>query len=188
MNEILGLLSGGDLRSDGRANEAADQVIENPTLILDLVAGLGEPDDVVRARAAHALERVSRSHPEMMRPYLGQLIEMAEKDAVPMVRWHLAMIFGNLAVFKEEAGSLTTALYHLLEDGSVFVQSWAIVSLCILGRRDRGRGEEILRRIKAHQNDRSTAIRSKVIKAIRLLEDEHVPMPAGWVKRVSRDV
>ena len=42
MNQVLSWLSGGDLRSDGMANEVADFVLENPTAFEDLFAGLSD--------------------------------------------------------------------------------------------------------------------------------------------------
>jgi hypothetical protein len=61
MNTLLQKLSGGDLRSDGRADEVAEEVTRNPRLLGQLFEGLSEHDDVIRARTAHALERVSRT-------------------------------------------------------------------------------------------------------------------------------
>lgn len=49
--KLLEMLSGGDLRSDGRADEVAEKVIAEPTLLVGLVEGLDNWDDVVRAKA-----------------------------------------------------------------------------------------------------------------------------------------
>ncbi|MFQ5811713.1 MAG: HEAT repeat domain-containing protein [Anaerolineae bacterium] len=182
MNQLLERLTGGDLRSDGQANEVADEVIQYPHLSDKLVEGLNEPDDVVRARTAHALERISRSHPEMLSAHLPQLIEIAKKDEVPMVRWHIVMIFGNLAVFEEKADLMISTLLDLLEDRSTFVKSWSIVSLSVMGREYPSVRGEIISRIRALQNDESVAIRTKVAKALNVLENEDLPMPAGWLK------
>ena len=87
MNELIEMLSGGNLQSDGRANDVADKVVRHPNLFNQLVYGLSESDDVVRARTAHALERISRTHPGMVLGLLPQFVEMAVKDHVPMVKW-----------------------------------------------------------------------------------------------------
>ena len=62
MNALLRKLSGGDLRSDGRANEVAEEVIRTPELLEQLLEGLDEPDDLVRARTVHVMERISRTN------------------------------------------------------------------------------------------------------------------------------
>jgi len=182
MNELLRLLSGGDLRSDGKANSVADEVIEKPDLLQKLLEGLTESDSVIRARTAHALERISRSNPEMLLAHLPQFIDIAKRDEVPMVRWHLAMVLGNLAVLQEQTDTIILSLFHLLGDKSVFVRSWTIASLCILGRIDQDKRAQIIRRIRTLQNDENIAIRARVSKAISLLENENAPIPSGWVK------
>lgn len=181
MNELVSLLAGGDLRSDGRGDEVADEVTQNPALYPLLLEGLDEENDVVRGRTAHALERVSRTRPELLLPYLSQLIVLSFEDELPMVRWHLAMIFGNLSLFPGETDRLVEALYALLGDESVFVRSWAIASLCLIGRDYLARRGEIVGRIVPLAQDPSIAIRTRAKKALTVLEDG-APFPAGWQK------
>jgi hypothetical protein len=182
MYKLLEMLSGGNLQSDGRGNEVADSVLVHPRLFDHLVEGLSESDDVIRARTAHALERISRTHPEMMLGLLPRFVEMAVNDDVPMVRWHVAMIFGNLPLPAEKVNEVISTLFRMLEDKSVFVRSWSIVSLTILGRRYIAERKKIADSISALQRDGSVAVRSKVVKALKVLEDEGEPIPAGWLK------
>lgn len=182
MNQILEWLSGGDLRSDGLANEAAEVVLKNPQLFDDLYAGLSERDDVIRGRAADALEKVSRERPDLVVKHLGELVDLARTDQVVMVKMHLAMIFGHLAVFTEHVDVLHSALFDLMEDDSVFAKSWAIVSLCIIGRKYPQERARIVSRISQLQGDSSVAIRSKVRNALNILTNESAPFPKGWIK------
>lgn len=129
MNQILTWLSGSDLRSDGMANEAAQFVLDNPQVFEDLFSGLSEPDDVIRGRTADALEKVSRDRPDLLIDHLQEMVDLAKTDPVPMVKMHLAMIFGHLAVYEESLELLISALFDLLADESVFTRSWAITSL-----------------------------------------------------------
>jgi HEAT repeat protein len=182
MNEIIVMLSGGSLISDGRANEAADRVLANPELFDRLIEGLSESDVVVRARTAHAMERISRTHPEMVKGLLPKFIEMATFDPVPMVKWHIAMIFGNLPLPVESVDEIIPVLFRMLEDPSVFVKSWALVSLTILGRQFKPLRGAIVDHIRLLLNDRSIAIRSKANKAVKILENDDELIPAGWIK------
>jgi HEAT repeat protein len=182
MNELIKILSGGSLISDGRANEAADRVLANPQLFDQLVEGLSEPDSIIRARTVHALERISRIHPEMVEGLLPKFIEMAVHDPVPMVRWHIAMIFGNLPFPAESVDETISVLFRMLEDPSVFVKSWAMVSLAILGRQYTPMRSGITDHIRPLLDERSVAIRSKAIKAVKILENDGDPIPAGWIK------
>jgi HEAT repeat protein len=183
-NQILTWLSGGDLRSDGMANEAAQVVLDSPEIFCDLMAGLKQPDDVVRARTADALEKIARQRPDLLIEHLKQMIALAETERVPAVKLHLAMIFGHLAVYEEMVGQLITVLNNLLEDESVFTRSWAIASLCILGRKYPGENQRILNRIAQLQSDPSVAIRSRTAKAIALLTNPEKQFPKGWIKSV----
>lgn len=147
-----------------------------------MLEGLNEPDDVIRARTAHALERISRTNPEMIQVLTPQLIKLVLEDRVPMAKWHLAMILGNLTLPEEETNTIVSALFSLLEDESTFVKSRAIVSLCLIGKRDRDKRNKIIERLGPLRGDQSIAIRSKAAKALRVLENEVEPLPAGWAK------
>ena len=101
MNELLEWLAGGDLTSDGASDKVASFVLANPFLINDLVDGFKVQDDVVRGRAADALEKVARSLPEPVSEHLPTLLNSAREDPVPMVRWHLAMLLGHVSMIAE---------------------------------------------------------------------------------------
>ena len=182
MNNLLELLSGGNLQSDGRANDAADEVLRCPELLPQLVEGLADPNDVIRGRTAHALERIGRSAPHMLAPLLPRLYHLGLSDPVPMVRWHVAMILGNSGVTGGQADEALAALLQLLDDGSVFVKSWAIVSLTVLGRDHPPYRPQIIERFSRLRDDPSIAIRSKIRKALDVLVNEKIPIPGGWIK------
>jgi hypothetical protein len=182
MNQILEWLSGGDLRSDGLANEATEAVLKNPQLFDDLYAGLSMPDDVIRGRTADALEKVARQRPELLVAHLPELADISNTDQVPMVKMHLAMIFGHLAFYEEHVDILRSALFVLLDDQSVFAKSWAIVSLCIIARMYPAECDSIIKRIAPLGADSSAAIRTRVRNALNLLTNEDTPFPKGWIK------
>jgi hypothetical protein len=92
------------------------------------------------------------------------------------------MIFGHLALYEELTGRLTKALMDYLEDTSVFVKSWSIVSLCIIGRIYSSENKRIVEALVPLECDSSIAIRSKVKKAIPLLMNDRMPFPMGWIK------
>jgi HEAT repeat protein len=182
MNQILTWLSGGDLRSDGMANEAARFVLENPQILDDLAAGLSEEDDAIRGRTADALEKVARERPDLLIDHLHQMMDLARNEQVPVVKMHLAMIFGHLAVYEEVVEDLISVLYDLLEDESVFTRSWAIASLCIIGRKYPADSQRILNRLSQLQGDPSVAIRSRTSKALSILTNPEKKFPKGWIK------
>jgi HEAT repeat protein len=182
MNQILEWLSGGDLRSDGLADEVAAAVLKSPDLFDDLYAGLSESDDVIRGRTADALEKITRLRPDLIAAHLPEVIDLSKSDRVPMVKMHLGMIFGHLALYEEQIDTLRSALFDLLDDESVFAKSWAIVSLCIIGRMYPQKIDRIVNRISQLQEDNSVAIRSRARKALNILTNPSASFPKGWIK------
>jgi len=181
MNILLRELSGGNLRSDGKANEVAERVMKTPQLLPKLIEGLSEPDEVIRGRTALALERISQSNPELLEGCIPQFIERALTDDVPTVKWHLAIILGNVPL-KRETDAVVSTLFHLLKDESVFVKSWSIVSLTILGREYKRKRKDIREEITLLKHDGSITVRKKVRKALTILQNENEPLPTGWSK------
>ncbi len=182
MNDLLRMLSGGDLRSDGHADQVAEIVLKNPGLFEDLFEGINEGDDLIRGRASHSLEKVSRTHPELFLPHIKPLLKAAQGDNLPMAQWHYAMIFANLAVFPDQVDRFVPVLLEMLVDKSVFVKSWAISGLTIFARLYPKHLEKISGSIALHKDDKSIAIRSKVRNSMEHLLDPTCPLPKGWVK------
>lgn len=182
MNQILQQLTGGDLRSDGLASEVASVVRDHPELVDDLLKGLDASDDVVRARTADALEKLTRDKPEYLLTEISHLIQLAQRDRIPMVRWHAAMSLTNLLALNQQVNQIATTLLGLLQDKSPFVKSWAIAGLCVLGRRYPRKQKRILERLTHLQQDPSIAIRHRTATAIRLLINPQLSLPAGWLK------
>jgi uncharacterized membrane protein YheB (UPF0754 family) len=182
MNQLLEWLKSGNLISDGLSNEVVRFVKADLNLLGDLVEGLADDDDVVRGHTADALEKLARSDPERVKKYLPIFIQTAEEDSVPMVRWHVAMILGHLSVCQDHVDEITVALIDLLSDQSVFTQSWAIVSLCIVARLYPVKADQIVNAIASLKTSGTVAIRSKMRKALPILTNEQVPFPKGWIK------
>jgi len=168
--------------SDGDTDEVADLVLANPNPLPDLLEGLYLEGDLVRARTAHAIERVTRSKPELLSERFPELAQMAVNDRLPTLRRHIAMTLANPSVVKKLAGPITAALFEMFADKSVFVKSWAISSLCIIGRQFPHKRKVILTSLARLQNNPSPAIRTRARKAIQLLTNDHLPIPDGWVK------
>lgn len=182
MNQLLDWLSGGDARSDGEANQVAALVLQNPVAFEDLYACLSAADEVVRGRAADALEKVARLRPDLLRERLPELERLLKRDPAIPVRFHLAMLLGHLAGDEALVGRLTASLLAALDDDSPFVRSWAIASLACIGRLYPAHNSTITGAIAARQRDPSAAVRTRVRKALAALTNPGVPFPAGWVK------
>lgn len=182
MNQFEDWLAGGDLRSDGASNEVAQVIIHHPELLPDLIAGLDAADPVVRGRVADALEKVGRVLPDAVVQHIQRIVTALSEDEVPMVRWHLAMALGHLAMYADQADLIETALLARLKDARVFVVSWAITSLCILAFLYPARLPGIASAIVPFEKSGSAALRTRARKAMAALTGPRSSLPPGWVK------
>jgi hypothetical protein len=137
---------------------------------------------VVRGRVADALEKLARVRPDLLADRLPELKRIAEQDEVSMVRFHLVMLIGHLACDEDQVGEITLALLAALKDPGAFVKSWAIASLCIVGRVYPSQQASIAAEIAGLLGDPSIAVRTRARKALELLTNESLPFPLGWVK------
>jgi HEAT repeat protein len=184
INPLLSKLKGGDLRSDGRSNEVTKEVLENISLLPDLIQGLSVKDDVVRGRTADSLEKLGRSHHNLLIPYLPLFLEKARNDPIYMVRFHLAMIFSYLEIEGPQQLDVIETLINLLEDESVFVVSWSIVSLTIIGLGSSELRDKFVNLLKPFKESESIALKRRAETAIDVL-DGIKKIPKGWVKKQS---
>jgi HEAT repeat protein len=181
MNDIERWLAEGSLNSDGRANEVVDLVMAQPDVLDDVLACLESANPVVRGHAADALEKIGRERPADFLLHITSLEKLALRDPVPMVKWHLAMLFGHLSIYPEHVPSLKETLLILLRDRHLFVQSWAITSLAIIARLYPDHYTEILNAIAPLAQSGSAARRKRAGKALVALTGP-ADFPKGWVK------
>ncbi|GAB4316995.1 MAG: hypothetical protein Kow0019_17860 [Methanobacteriaceae archaeon] len=184
MNSLLRLLEDGDIRSDGRADAVAAEIIVKPQLFGLLWDGIYESNDIVRARTAHALEKVSREMPELFDEFLDQIIDIALDDNLPMVKWHFAMLVANLNLSTQETKKVINLLIKFLNNKSVFVKTWSISSLTIIALKRSEYKQLIISEISFLKEDKSRAVRNRVNKSLNVLE-KGMKMPKGWIKSNS---
>jgi hypothetical protein len=132
MDPLLEMLGGGDLRSEGRAAEVAAMVIEDPANLRTLAEGLDLDDRLIRARTCMALEVLSRTHPDLLKPLRPRLIRAAEAETVAQARWHLAEVFTNVPLTPKQADRLVPVLLDYLEDESKIVRRCANLALDVV--------------------------------------------------------
>jgi len=115
MTYILTKLKGGDLRSKGKSEEVVDDILKEPLLFGEVFEGMLNDDSVVRMRAADAIEKVSRLHPEYLKEYKKRLIHEVSKIDQQEVRWHVAQMFSCLELNNTEKELIVDLLFSWLE-------------------------------------------------------------------------
>ncbi len=167
MNEILRDLSGGDLRSEGRAAEVAARITARPKLLPALCEGLAAEDKLIRARTCMCLEIVSRTHPELLESTVERLLDTAEAETVPQARWHLAEILANVRLDRKQAERIVPTLLEYLGDRSKIVAYCAVQALGIVGKRSRRR--KVIVAELERRRDASKSMGKIVAKALEQL-------------------
>lgn len=113
--DIRELLNGGDLRSIGHVDAVVKIVENNPDRFEELMTGLTDDRPVVRMRSADAVEKVTRRHPELLRPHQATLVQQLYLATQQEVRWHLAQVMPRLTWAEEEATEIVRVLTSCID-------------------------------------------------------------------------
>jgi hypothetical protein len=128
------VLSGGDRRSIGRANEVVALVLHQPQLLAELVDCLWSSDVLVRMRAADAIEKISEQKAQRLELYKTRLLELMEDEEQQELRWHWAQVMPRLPLTKSEQKRAVACLRRYLKDRSSLVKTSALQGLTEFSR------------------------------------------------------
>lgn len=167
MRTIVDQLSGGDLRSIGASNRVVTQVLGNPDLFAELIAGLEHPDRIVRSRCADAAEKITMRQPAWLEPHKATLLALLATAQDPEMRWHLAQMLPRLDLDQQEHKTVVDALYEYLDDKSRIVATMALQALFDLSRRDSELRARLRPELERHTRAGSAAIRARARRLLR---------------------
>ena len=111
---ILDELQGGDRRSVGRSNQVVKTIRRQLALFPALIDGMHHDDEVVRMRAADALEQLTVMNPEWLQPFKAQLIKLAARVTQQELRWHLAQVLPRLELSRRDRVIVVTVFRRYL--------------------------------------------------------------------------
>jgi hypothetical protein len=115
MNRFQNQLSGGDLRSIGRSNAVAQQVLDQAdfdTLFSCLLC----KDRLVVMRAADAIEKITVRQPQYLQPHKAELFQMSIAAKEKELKWHLALLLPRLTLHPKELAVAWTILMASVKD------------------------------------------------------------------------
>ncbi|STO07442.1 hypothetical protein [Exiguobacterium aurantiacum] len=166
--DIRELLTGGDLRSIGHVDEVVDIVGDNPDRFEELMTGLTDDRPVVRMRSADAVEKVTRRHPELLRPHQATLFQQLHLATQQEVRWHLAQLVTRMAWTEEEAADIVRVLTGWIDTETsniVIVNALqALFDLSMIHPRFR---DDVITLLKEKRESGSPAVKSRSKKLLR---------------------
>jgi hypothetical protein len=169
MSEILRKLSGGDRRSIGRSDEVAREIAEDPKLFAQVFDAPLGADAVVRMRAADAVEKATRKHPELLQPYTRRILQRVAPAEQQEVRWHVAQMLPRLQLTASERDWAVSILLDFLEDKSSIVRTFAMQGLADLALQDALLRRRIVPIVESLTSKGSPAMRSRGRTLLALL-------------------
>lgn len=167
---ILEKLKGGDLRSTGNAEEVVSDILENPELFAEVFDGMLNENAIIRMRAADAIEKVSRFHPEYLEPYKKRLIHEVSQIEQQEVRWHVAQMFSYLEFEEIERKEVINMLFLWIEksDSKIVIVN-SMQTLADLAEKDSDIRPLIIKKFESLIKIGSPAIVSRGRKLIKTL-------------------
>ena len=170
MTDILDKFRGGDLRSIGQANEAAQEIEKNSALFGAVFSGLYDSDPVVRMRSSDVMEKVTKNKPELLSGYTSQVISILASAEQQEVCWHMAQVAPRLECTANEENEIIEALKRYLLHKSKIVIVCAMESLAIFAERNSSILYEVIEIIKVQKENGSPAVQSRGRKLLQRLK------------------
>lgn len=168
--QLLKMLEGGTLRSTGRSEEAAAEVLANPLLFKHLIRGMHSADPVLRMRASDAAEKVTRHNPILLAPHKKKLLTSIARINQQEVRWHTAQMISRAEWNTKERAALITILEEYLRDRSSIVRTSAMQALADLAMQDKKLRGGIVKKLKELTATGSPAMKARGKRLLETLQ------------------
>ena len=166
MDKIEKLLSVGDLRMTGNVDQVIKLVLSEPTLFENVINIIISAEPATRMRASDTIEKITREHPEWLKPYknifLNEIANIEQKE----VRWHLAQILPRFSLTNKEREKVYKLMIAYLKDESRIVKTFAMQALTDLAIKDNRYYDKVFSIIK---NLEKNGVPSQQTRARKLL-------------------
>lgn len=172
MPSIKKLLDKGDLRSAGNSAKVVERVLQKPELFEELVQLISSDKPATCMRAADAVEKITRSHPQYLKPYkklfMNQIGRMTQKE----IRWHTAQILPRLTLTKNDRKRVYELMIGYLQDKSSIVRTFAMQALADIALQDGHYHKKVRKIISEKVKTGTPAMQSRGKKLLQLLDSE----------------
>lgn len=164
---IKSALTGGNPRSLGRTEEVVRSVLRNRSRLDDLFACLFAHDEVVRMRAADALEKVCRERPDWLEPFTDRLLTEVSQINQPSVQWHLAQMLGELPLTEGQKAKAIEVLKRNLETATDWiVLNYSLEVFAEFTKEEVALRQYFIRQLKKHQSSRHKSVAKRATKLL----------------------
>jgi hypothetical protein len=170
MTNVLSMLRGGDRRSIGCSNRIARDISGNPKLFARVFAAMLSIDPVIRMRAADAVEKATRNHPELLQPHKRAVLQNMSSINQQEVRWHVAQLLPRLELTPQQRNRAVSILLNYLKDQSSIVRTCAMRALADLALAHPPLRLRVLLLLESLTNTGTPAMRSRGRKLVPTLK------------------
>ncbi|HVQ44573.1 MAG TPA: hypothetical protein VMT30_06425 [Candidatus Saccharimonadia bacterium] len=162
------LAVGGKANSLGKVNEVIALVLNDRNRLDELYSRLFNEDAWIRMRAADALEKICRQHPDWLLPYIDKFASDLATSSQPSIQWHLAQIYRAVDLTTEQKHFAINWLKHLLatKDVDWIVAANAMDTLAQFTKDGSCSVADIVPLLKIQQNHKSNAVIKRANKLI----------------------
>lgn len=160
---IIQKLTPGDLRTTGKADEVANQILKDSSLVKIILKGIQSNSPGLKMRSADALEKACKKNPKIAQPHAKHLIKIAEVSTQQEVQWHMAQILSYLNLSNEQERKAKNILFKYLDTtNSNIVKTFSVQTLFEISQRNKQFEKEISERIDKEYKAGSPAIRKRI--------------------------
>ena len=170
MTYILRALKGGDRRSIGNSDAVARRISSDPKLFAQAFNAILSRDPLLRMRAADAVEKATRQHPELLRPFKSKLLRQVAAIEQQEVRWQVALMLPRLQLTPTEVDLAVSILLDYLADKSSIERTCAMQGLADLALQHHRLSTRVIALIESLTANGSAAMRSRGRKLLARLK------------------
>jgi TPR repeat protein len=154
------ILATGKPNSLGRTDEVIEAVLQDKSRLDELYACLFHDDAWLRMRAADALEKVCRQHPEWLLPHIDKFQEELARSNQPSIQWHLAQIYSQVDVSPEQKQKAIQWLENLISTVEVdwIVAANAMDTLVQFAKDGSVTEKQVISLLRVQQGHKSKAV------------------------------
>jgi hypothetical protein len=170
-NAIVDALRGGDRRSIGNSNRVVKQVLADAKKFPALFACLWNQNEIVRMRAADAVEKITVTRSQLLQKHKQELLGLLEEAEQIELRWHLALMVPRLELTAPERRRAMESLQRYLEDRSSIVKTCALQALADLVKQDASQRETVRRILDESLKNGTAAMKARSRRLLKALMD-----------------
>jgi hypothetical protein len=161
-----------------------DAASRRPERLEELVQCVFSADEIVRMRASDALEKVCRSRPALLQPFVPRLLGEMSRIEQASVQWHLAQILIEVRLDDREQAEAITILEHNLDtSGDWIVINLTLQALATFARTSPAVRTRLTERLHHYQDSPYKSVASR---ARKLLAELGSKPPAGKTRDLPR--